>query len=179
MPLSLTAHAHDGVTVRTTTSFEAPLLDLRTPLNAEVYHEFLDEKLDRLAALVDATRAKVAAIPNDEVLTGIERRVAKVRLTRAARLSAFLDALPDTGIYAPTAAQQAQIDAIRADLAAIVAKLKALLANEPPVVTPTTVKPIDDKVLGGWWWGHDCDGRHDGDRWRSWDGWQSWDGWRH
>ena len=186
LPLSLSAHAHDGFTA--TRSFEAAQLDLRTPLNAEVYQAFLDVKLDKIEALVNATQAKVAAIPSTKVLSGIERRIAKVRLARAATLGAMLDKLPDSGALAPTAAQQAQIARIRADLKAIVAKLKTLLANQPVVVKPTstTVKPVSDlKVLGTWWGKDGCDGRHrdgdgwrDGDRDRNWDGWRSWDGWR-
>ena len=179
LPLSLTAHAHDGFTA--TRSFEATQLDLRTPLNAEVYQAFVDAKLDKIEALVNATQAKVAAIPSTKVLSGIERRIAKVRLARAATLSAILDKLPDSGALAPTAAQQAQINAIRADLATIVAKLKTLLANQPAVVKPTstTVKPVNDlKVLGSWWLGKGgCDGHRDGDRNRDGDRWGSWDGW--
>lgn len=178
MPISVAAYAHDSVTT-TTTTFEAPALDFRTPLNTEVYRAFLDAKLDKLAALADATRAKVAAIPGDTVLRGTARKVAKLRMARAARLSAILDAIPTTGAFAPTAAERARIAAIQADLDAIVAKLKMLLANEPTAVTPTTtaVKPAEDLKVFGTWFGHDCDGRHDGTG--DWDGWRTWDGWRH
>jgi hypothetical protein len=192
---TVTAYAHDGGTgpATTTTSWPAPTLDRRVPFNAAVYQEFLDAKLDRLQAYVAIVRAKVGAVPADEVLAGLERRVAKARIAKAARVSALLGAVPDSGTYAPTAAQQAQIADIRADLAAIVAKLKALLANVP-TVAPTTVRPAKTtrslrdatKVLGATWdRDHDCDrhwggwdGDRDGDgdrRWGDWSGDRDWD----
>ena len=187
---TVTAYAHDGgtapSTVTTTTTWPAPTLDRRLPFNADVYEEFLDAKLDRLQAYVAGVRAKVSAVPADEVLTGLERRVAKARIAKASRVSALLGALPDSGAYAPTAAQRAQIADIRADLAAIVAKLRALLANVP-AVAPTTVRPAKEtrslreatKVLGATWdRDRDCDRR-----WGDWDGdgdrdrrWGDWDG---
>ena len=185
---TVTAYAHDDHTT-TTTTWQAPLLDRRVPLNADVYGEFLDAKLDALAAYANAARAKVAAIPADTVLVGKARWVAKARLAKAARLSALLDAIPDTGAYAPTAAQQAQIAAIQADLEAIVARLKTLLANKPVVVAPVAISPVKEarslreatKVLADRWTrDHDCDrhwGDWDGDRDGSrWDGWDR-DGW--
>lgn len=195
---TVTAYAHDGgtapTTTVTTTTWPAPALDRRVPFNADVYQEFLDAKLDRLQAYVAGVRAKVTAVPADEVLTGLERRVAKARIAKAARVSALLGALPDSGTYAPTAAQRAQLADIRADLAAIVAKLKALLANVS-AVTPTEVRPAKTtrslreatKVLAATWdRDRDCDrhwGDWDGDgdrRWGDWDGdgdrrWGDWD----
>lgn len=174
--VALTAHAHDSA-APVTTDYVAPLFERRVPLNADVYGAMLDAKLARMAAVADATRAKVAQIPGDEVLMGLERRVAKVRLARATKLAAMLDALPDSGIYAPTAVQRTRIAAIRADLAAIVAKLTRLLANEPAPVTPPRLTTRTDKpeaVAGtSEWWRKGC---------RGWDGVEDgehrWDGWR-
>lgn len=164
-----------------TTTLQASTLDLRTPLNADVYRAFLDAKLDRVATYVNAIQAKVAAIPAGTVLVGAERYAAKAKLAKAAYLSRLLDAIPDSGTYAPTTAERATIAAIQADLAAITAKVKALLANQPAVVTPTMTKvaartvAVKDLSLGR----HVCDGHWDGfrsDRWDH-DGWSSW--WHH
>lgn len=182
---TVTAYADDdGGT--TTTTWQAPLLDRRVPLNADVYSEFLDAKLARLAAYADAARAKVTAIPAGTVLTGQARQLAKARLAKAARLTALLDAIPGTGAYVATATQRAQIAAIQADLDAIVARLKTLLANKPVVVAPVTLSPAKEtrslreatKVFADRWsrdhecdrrWG-DWDGDRDGSRWDGWDG---------
>lgn len=177
--IALTAHAHDGAeTPATTVAYDAPLFERHTPLNAAVYEAFLDAKLAKVAALAEATRAKVAAIRGDEVLTGMERRVAKLRLARATKLAAMLDALPDSGVYAPTAAQRTRIAAIRADLDAIVAKLTRLLANRPaptPSTRPSITTGVDKSEVAGTsdWWRKGC---------RGWDGVEDgehrWDGWR-
>jgi hypothetical protein len=167
-----TANAHDDQPF--THTWQAPTLDHSVPLNADVYRAFLDAKLDKLAAYVAATRARVAAIDSDEVLTGLERRVAKSKIAKARRLGAFLGALPTTGAYAPTAAERATVAAIKADLAAIVGKLTALLANEP-VVTPVTTTVAKRTTTVEATRDHVCDGRHDG--YRTWDGWRDW--WHH
>jgi hypothetical protein len=164
--------------------FQATTLDLRVPLNPDVFHAFLDAKLDRVEAAMNALRAKVSAIPSTTVLTGMERRAAKARLAKAAFLGHVLDNLPDSGLYAPTATEAAQIARIQAALDAIVAKLKTLLANVP-AVTPTTTtlvtKSLDPRtalaLLGTR--DHVCDGH--------WDGWHDgtrfdrtrWDWWHH
>ncbi len=178
-----TAFANDSHDV-TPSPIQAVALDLRTPLNPAVYHAFLDAKLDRIEAAMNALHAKVSAIPSTTVLTGMERRAAKARLAKAAFLSNVLDALPDSGLYAPTAVEAAQVARIQAALDTIVAKLKAVLANVP-VATPTTTTISDSsldpakalRLLG--FGDHVCDGR--------WDGWRDgvrydrtrWDGWFH
>jgi len=156
--------------------FQATTMDHTTPLNPDVYHAYLDKRLDGLEAMANAVAAKVAAVPNDTVLRGKARLVAKEWLARVTWLNAKLDAVPDSGTFAPSAAENAQIENIQDDLSSIAAKIKALLANEPAVVTPTTVKPIaavkritlrdrfqrDFRWDGTrWWWdGHHCDGHH-------------------
>jgi hypothetical protein len=179
------ATGNDGLAPATTT-LQASTLDLHTPLNADVYRAFLDAKLARVASYVNAIQAKVAAIPSDTVLVGSARFAAKAKLAKAAYLSRLLDAIPDSGTYAPTAAERATIAAIQADLAAITAKVKALLANQPAVVTPTMTKvaartvavkdlSLRRHVCDGHWGDWDRDG-WSSDRWNH-DGWSSW--WHH
>lgn len=178
------AQAHDSWTP--SVSWQAATVDFRGTVNADVYRAILDDKLDDLADYANALRAKVAAIPVDTVLTGMERRAAKARLAKAAWIGAALDRIPTSGTYAPTAAQQATIAGIRADLAATVTRLKELLANEPPAPAPVAVKPVTKtlslrdalKVLGTRFdrdgdRDHECDGR-----WGDWDrdGDRDWDG---
>jgi hypothetical protein len=151
--------------------------DLRTPLNPDVYRAFLDAKLDRVATYVAALRAKVAAIPAGTVLTGADRVAATAELAKTAYLTRPLDAIPDSGTYAPTAAERARLAAIEADVAAIASRLTALLANRPAAAAPTTTKvvmrttSVQSRDL------HVCD--HDGWRWDGYhrDGWSSW--WHH
>jgi len=168
-----TAYAYDVHNFTPPSSLQASTLDFRVPLNADVYHAFLDAKLDRLGTYVDALRAKVAAIPSGTVLVGEARFVAKHRLAKAASLSQLLAAIPASGQFAPTSAELAQIAGIRADLSAIVTKLKALLANRPAAVTPTTFKSAVARTL--FTKDHVCDGhfgtRYDGTRWSGWTWW--------
>ena len=125
--------------------------------------------LDRLAAWATSLQQKVAAVPDDTVLRGRARLMATRQLRAALEARARLATL--TGL---TAAQQAEVAAIRATLAAAVADLKALLANTPPpvtaprvtlvrtalgAVTPLTLDPR-----------HHCDGDHDGFRYFGHDG---------
>ena len=159
-------------------ALQATTLDHATPFNADVYHAYLDKRLDGLEAMANALAAKAAGIPSDTVLRGRARDVAKAWLAKVTWLDAKLDAIPDSGAFAPTAAENAQIESIQDDLGSIAAKVKALLANAPAVVKPTTVKPVvearkltfrdrfhrDTRWDGTrtWWDGHHCDGRHDG-----------------
>jgi hypothetical protein len=180
-----TAYACDTRDLTPTVSgLQATSLDLRTPLNPEVYRAFLDAKLDRVATYVDALRAKVAAIPAGTVLTGDARFAAKARLAKTAYLTRLLDAIPDSGTYAPSAAERAQVAAIEADLAAIASRLTALLANRPAAPAPTTVKLVTrtTSVKSLDLRRHVCDHdgwRSDGTRWDGYhrDGWSSW--WHH
>jgi hypothetical protein len=158
-------------------SLQASTLDHTTPLNPDVYRAYLDKRLDGLEAAADVIAAKVAAVPSDTVLRGRARDTAKAWLAKVTWLNARLDAVPDSGTLAATAAENAQIENIQDDLTAIAAKIKALLANAPAVVKPTTVKPIaevrrislrdrfrrDFRWDGTRWWGdgHHCDGSRD------------------
>jgi hypothetical protein len=172
------AVAHDGWTTTSgTPTYDAPALDMQVPLNAGVYHAFLDRKLDLVEAYVTALKAKVNAIPADTVLTGDARDTAQHRLAKASAMRRLLALIPTTGPYAATAAEHAQVDTIEARLAAIKSTLKALLANEAVVVTPTTVKVatvtkthvlgtrFDRDAARTWWL-----------RWSRWSGWSGWDG---
>jgi hypothetical protein len=171
-----TAYACDARDLApTTTTLQASALDLRTPLNADVYHAFLDAKLDRVQTYVDALRAKVAAVPNTTVLAGAQRWTAKAELAKVTYLSRLLDAIPDSGTYAATAAEQAQVSAIETALAAVKAKLVALLANAPAVAAPTQTRLATRTIAVKDLRTHVCDGHWDGFRY---DG-TRWDGWHH
>jgi hypothetical protein len=167
--------ARDARDISLATTVQASALDLRTPLNADVYHAFLDAKLDRVRTYVDALRAKVAAIPGGTVLTGAARWDAKAKLAKLTYLSRLLDAIPDSGTYAATAAEQAQVAAVEADVAAVRAKLVALLGNAPAVATPTQTRLVTKTVGVRDLRSHVCDGHWDGFRY---DG-TRWDGWHH
>ena len=112
--------------------------------------------LDRLEAWATALQQKVAAVPDDTVLGGRARMMAKRQLRAAVVAGARLATL--TGL---TSEQQAQVDAVRAKLAAAVKDLKALLANTPPAVTvvDTSLSTVTPLTLDP---RHHCDGLHDG-----------------
>jgi hypothetical protein len=165
------AEAHGGTG---TVGHHAPTLDMRGGLNPAVYHAFLDRRLDVAQAWAEAMHAKVAAVPSTTVLSGVERHAATKRLAKVLAAKRLLARIPVTGTFAATAAERAQVDAIEASLAGTAAKIEALLANEPVVVTPTHVKPAVAKVLGardarwwgwnGWWGWHDGRDGKDGAR---------------
>lgn len=83
-------------------------------------------QLDALQAKATALHAKAAAVPNSTVLAGRQRHLALSKLRFATALSAGLARI--TGL---TPTQAAQVQAIRAQLNAAAAELKALLANRP------------------------------------------------
>lgn len=163
-----TAYAFHEGDFRPVSTLQATTLDLRTPLNATVYHQFLDAKLDAVEAAANALRTKVLAIPAGTVLTGDARWAAKAKLAKVAGLAGILNALPDSGAFAPTATEAAQIARIEATLATIAARLKTLLANAPavtPKVLGTRLFGKDPSVLGSFRFRHHCDGMR-------WDGWR-------
>jgi hypothetical protein len=86
----------------------------------------LGAQLDALQAKATALHAKAAAVPNSTVLAGRQRHLALSKLRFATALSAGLAQI--TGL---TPTQAAQVQAIRAQLDAAAAELKALLANRP------------------------------------------------
>jgi hypothetical protein len=167
------ASAHDYTGTYTGSHLQAGTLDMRGTLNPAVYHAILDRKLDVVQAYVTTLQAKVSAIPAGTVLTGEARSTAKFRLAKVVAMRHLLAMIPETGTYAATSAERAQVDAIEARLATIKSALLALLDNMP--VTPTATKVLDrratTKVLGtrfdrdAWWrwwsmFGGDRDGRH-------------------
>jgi hypothetical protein len=167
------ASAHDYTGTYTGSHLQAGTLDMRGTLNPDVYHAILDRKLDVVQAYVTTLQAKVAGIPGSTVLTGESRSTAKFRLAKVVAMRHLLALIPETGTYAATTAERAQVDAIEARLATVKSELLALLDNMP--VTPTTTKVLDvrttSKVLGtrfdrdAWWrwwsaFGGTRDGRH-------------------
>jgi hypothetical protein len=165
------ASAHDYVGTYSGSHLQAGTLDMRGTLNPDVYHAILDRKLDVVQTYVTTLQAKVNAIPAGTVLTGEARSTAKFRLAKVVAMRHLLALIPETGTYAATAAERAQIDAIDARLASLKAALLALLDNMP--VTPTATKVLDrratSKVLGtrfdrdAWWrWWSTYSGTRDG-----------------
>ena len=108
-------------------------------LTQDEFRALLDAKLDRWAAKAAALQARWGAVGSGAVLTRDQRSTAFRDLARALAASARLGSLPTAGALSASVTQQAQIDSLRADLAALVAQLKALLANRPG---PEAVKPL-------------------------------------
>jgi hypothetical protein len=160
------ASAHDAVG-------PAPWHYGPTVTTSTLLSSLVSTPLDRLDAWATALQQKVAAVPDDTVLRGRARLTAKRQLRAAVEARARLATL--TGL---TAGQQAQIDAVRAHLAAAITGLKALLANTPPAAKPvtlvrTSLRTVTPLTLDA---RHHCDGLRDGFGDRSWDGWR--DGFR-
>jgi hypothetical protein len=101
------------------------------------YLALLASKLDELQAHATTLRQKVAAIPADRVLRGRERAAAMHKLGHAVGLARDLGKV--TGL---TAAQQAQVAAIQAQLTTAAAALRALLANRPAAGATDRVRVV-------------------------------------
>jgi hypothetical protein len=155
------ASAHDAVG-------PAPLRYGPTVGTSTLLSALVSTPLDRLTAWATALQQKVAAVPDDTVLSGRARLMAKRQLRAAVESRARLATL--TGL---SAGQQAQVDALRAVLAAAITELKVLLANTPPATKPvtlvrTSLRTSTPLTLDS---RHHCDGHRDGFGDRSWDGW--------
>ncbi|MCU1588187.1 MAG: hypothetical protein JWN31_1680 [Frankiales bacterium] len=96
------------------------------------YHARLDAQLDRVAAVLLANRAQWDGVASTAVLSAATRSAAVSDLFWAARTSRHLAAVPTTGTYAATAAEQAQIASLRAGLSTLAARLRGLLDNPRP-----------------------------------------------
>jgi len=103
------------------------------------FRALLDAKLDRWAAKVAVLQERWGAVGSGAVLTRDQRGAALRDLAHALAASARLGSIPTTGVLSASIAQESQIDALRADVAALAARLKGLLANRPD---PVAVKPL-------------------------------------